>query len=199
MRFSQTLIPTLREVPADADIASHRLLLRAGLLRRVASGIYTFLPLGLKSLEKISSIIRQEMSGAGAQEIKMTVLQPRELWEESGRWSKYGPEMMRMTDRAGRDFGLAPTHEEMVTDLVRQNVSSYRQLPVNLYQIEIKFRDEVRPRFGLLRGREFLMKDGYSFDRDEEGMRASYEKMKEAYGRIFSRCGCEYLVVEADT
>lgn len=199
MRFSTTLIPTLRESPADAEIASHRLLLRSGMMRQVASGIYNFLPLGLVSLEKVSRIIREELNRAGAQEILMSVLQPRELWEESGRWEKYGPEMMRMQDRAGRDFGLGPTHEEMVTDLVRQNVTSYRQLPLNLYQIAVKFRDEVRPRFGLLRGREFLMKDGYSFDRDDEGMQRSYQKMYEAYSRIVERCGCEFMVVEADT
>ncbi len=199
MRFSATLIPTLRESPADAEIASHRLLLRAGMMRQVASGIYNFLPLGLISLEKVSRIIRDEMNRAGAQEILMSVLQPRELWEESGRWEKYGPEMMRMQDRAGRDFGLGPTHEEMITDLVRQNVTSYRQLPLNLYQIAVKFRDEVRPRFGLLRGREFIMKDGYSFDRDEEAMRHSYQRMYESYSRIVERCGCEFMVVEADT
>lgn len=193
------LIPTLRESPADAEIASHRLLLRAGMMRQVASGIYNFLPLGLVSLGKVADIIREEMNRAGAQEILMSVLQPRELWEESGRWDKYGPEMMRMQDRAGRDFGLGPTHEEMITDLVRQNVTSYRQLPLNLYQIAVKFRDEVRPRFGLLRGREFLMKDGYSFDRDEEGMQRSYQRMYEAYSRIVERCGCEFMVVEADT
>ncbi len=199
MRFSTTLIPTLRESPADADIASHRLLLRSGMMRQVASGIYNFLPLGLVSLGKVSGIIREELNRAGAQEIMMSILQPRELWEESGRWEKYGPEMMRMQDRAGRDFGLGPTHEEMITDLVRQNVTSYRQLPLNLYQIGVKFRDEVRPRFGLLRGREFMMKDGYSFDRDEEGMQRSYQKMYEAYSRIVERCGCEFMVVEADT
>ncbi len=199
MRFSSMLIPTLRESPADAEIASHRLLLRSGMMRQVASGIYNFLPLGLISLSKVADIIREEMNRAGAQEILMSILQPRELWEESGRWDKYGPEMMRMQDRAGRDFGLGPTHEEMIVDLVRQNVTSYRQLPLNLYQIGVKFRDEVRPRFGLLRGREFLMKDGYSFDRDEEGMQRSYKGMYEAYSRIVQRCGCEFMVVEADT
>ncbi len=199
MRLSSLLVPTLRESPAEAEIASHRLLLRAGMLRQVASGIYNFLPLGLICLNKVARIIREEMARAGAQEILMSVLQPRELWEESGRWEKYGPEMMRMQDRAGRDFGLGPTHEEMIVDLVRQNVNSYRQLPLNLYQIAVKFRDEVRPRFGLLRGREFLMKDGYSFDRDEEGMQRSYQAMYEAYSRIVERCGCEFLVVEADT
>jgi prolyl-tRNA synthetase len=199
MRQSNTLIPTLKESPADAEIASHRLLIRAGYIRRVASGLYEFLPLGLKVLEKIESIIREEMNASGAQELLLPILQPRELWEESGRWAKYGPEMMRLQDRAERDFGLGPTAEEVITDLVRSNVSSYRQLPVNLYQIGIKFRDEIRPRFGLLRGREFMMKDGYSFDRDEDAMTATYQKMYDAYGRIFSRCGCTWRAVEADT
>ena len=193
------MIPTLKESPADAEIASHRLLIRAGYIRRVASGLYEFLPLGLKVIKKIEAIIRDEMDRAGAQELLLPILQPRELWEESGRWAKYGPEMMRLQDRAERDFGLGPTHEELITDLVRSNVSSYRQLPVNLYQIGPKFRDEIRPRFGLLRGREFLMKDGYSFDRDEEGMGESYQRMYDAYGRIFTRSGCTWRAVEADT
>ncbi|MBC7246578.1 MAG: proline--tRNA ligase [Actinobacteria bacterium] len=199
MRQSRTFIPTLRESPADAEIASHRLLLRAGYLRRVASGIYEFLPLGVRVLRRIGDIIREEMNAAGAQEIMLPILQPRELWEESGRWAKYGPEMMRLKDRAERDFGLGPTHEEVITDLVRSNVSSYRELPLNLYQIGSKFRDEIRPRFGLMRAREFIMKDAYSFDRDEEGMRESYRVMYEAYGRIFSRCGCTWRAVEAAT
>lgn len=199
MRQSNTLIPTLKESPADAEIASHRLLIRAGYIRRVASGLYEFLPLGLRVIKKIEGIIRDEMDRAGAQELLLPILQPRELWEESGRWAKYGPEMMRLRDRAERDFGLGPTHEELITDLVRSNISSYRQLPLNLYQIGPKFRDEIRPRFGLLRGREFLMKDGYSFDRDEEGMADSYGRMYEAYGRIFSRSGCTWRAVEADT
>ncbi len=199
MRQSRTFIPTLRESPADAEIASHRLLVRAGFLRKVASGIYEFLPLGTRVVHKISRIIREEMNAAGAQEIMLPIMQPRELWEESGRWSKYGPEMMRLKDRAGREFGLGPTHEEVITDLVRKNVSSYRELPLNLYQIGSKFRDEVRPRFGLLRAREFLMKDAYSFDRDEEGMRLSYQTMYDAYGRIFTRCGCTWRAVEAAT
>jgi len=199
MRQSKTLIPTLKESPADAEIASHRLLIRAGYMRRVASGIYEFLPLGLRVLKKIEGIIRQEMEKAGAQEVLLPILQPRELWEESGRWAKYGPEMMRLKDRAERDFGLGPTHEEIITDLVRSNVTSYRDLPLNLYQIGAKFRDEIRPRFGLLRAREFIMKDGYSFDRDEEGMRESYRRMYEAYGAIFTRCGCTWRAVEADT
>ena len=199
MRQSRTFIPTLRESPADAEIASHRLLVRAGYLRKVASGIYEFLPLGTRVVRRISRIIREEMNAAGAQEVMLPIMQPRELWEESGRWAKYGPEMMRLKDRAGRDFGLGPTHEEVITDLVRNNVSSYRDLPLNLYQIGTKFRDEVRPRFGLLRAREFLMKDAYSFDRDEEGMRLSYKAMYEAYGRIFTRCGCTWRAVEAAT
>ncbi|MGQ9476318.1 MAG: proline--tRNA ligase, partial [Actinomycetota bacterium] len=199
MRQSRTFIPTLRESPADAEIASHRLLVRAGYLRRVASGVYEFLPLGARVVRRISQIIREEMNAAGAQEVILPIMQPRELWEESGRWAKYGPEMMRLKDRAGRDFGLGPTHEEVITDLVRSNVSSWRDLPLNLYQIGTKFRDEVRPRFGLLRAREFLMKDAYSFDRDEEGMRNSYRAMYEAYGRIFTRCGCTWRAVEAAT
>ena len=189
----------MRESPADAEIASHRLLTRAGYLRKVASGIYEFLPLGVRVLRRICGIVREEMNAAGAQEIMLPILQPRELWEESGRWPKYGPEMMRLKDRAERDFGLGPTHEEVITDLVRSSVSSYRELPINLYQIGSKFRDEIRPRFGLMRAREFIMKDAYSFDRDEEGMRDSYRGMYEAYGRIFSRCGCTWRAVEAAT
>lgn len=199
MRQSGAFIPTLKESPADAEVASHRLLVRGGFMRRVASGIYDFLPLGVVVIGKIMAIIREEMTAAGAQEVLLPILQPRELWEESGRWSRYGDEMMRLSDRAGREFGLGPTHEEIITDLVRNNTSSYRDLPLNLYQIGPKYRDEMRPRFGLLRGREFLMKDGYSFDRDEESMRASYQKMYEAYGKIFSRCGCIWRAVEADT
>lgn len=199
MRQSKAFIPTLKESPADAEIASHRLLVRAGYLRRVASGVYEFLPLGVRVVKRIESIIREEMNAAGAQEVILPIMQPRELWEESGRWSKYGPEMMRLKDRAERDFGLGPTHEEIITDLVRSNVSSYRDLPLNLYQIGAKFRDEIRPRFGLLRGREFIMKDGYSFDRDEEGMHASYQGMYDAYGRVFTRAGCTWRAVEADT
>jgi prolyl-tRNA synthetase len=192
-------VPMTKESPADAEIASHRLLVRGGYLRRVASGIYDFLPMGLRVLRKIEGIVREEMNRAGAQEILLPLMQPRELWEESGRWSKYGAEMMRLKDRADREFGLGPTHEEVVTDLVRSSISSWRDLPLNLYQIGVKFRDEIRPRFGLLRAREFIMKDAYSFDRDEEGMRRSYRSMYEAYGRIFTRCGCRWRAVEADT
>ncbi|MEW6553219.1 MAG: proline--tRNA ligase [Actinomycetota bacterium] len=199
MRQTRLFIPTLKESPADAEVASHRLLVRAGFLRRVASGIYELLPLGARVVRKIERIVREEMDAAGAQEVILPIIQPRELWEESGRWAKYGPEMMRLKDRADRDFGLGPTAEEVITDLVRSNVSSYRDLPLNLYQIGNKFRDEIRPRFGLLRGREFIMKDGYSFDRDEEGMRRSYQAMYDAYGRVFSRAGCAWRAVEADT
>jgi prolyl-tRNA synthetase len=199
MRQSSLFAPTLKESPADAEIASHRLLVRAGFLRKVASGIYELLPLGARVVRKIERIVREEMNAAGAQEVILPIIQPRELWEESGRWSKYGPEMMRLKDRAERDFGLGPTAEEVITDLVRSNVSSYRDLPLNLYQIGDKFRDEIRPRFGLLRGREFIMKDGYSFDRDEEGMRRSYQAMYDAYGRVFTRAGCAWRAVEADT
>jgi prolyl-tRNA synthetase len=199
MRQSKAFIPTLKESPADAEISSHRLLVRAGFLRKVASGIYELLPLGARVVRNIERIVREEMNAAGAQEVILPIMHPRELWEESGRWSKYGPEMMRLKDRADRDFGLGPTAEEVITDLVRSNVSSYRDLPLNLYQIGNKFRDEIRPRFGLLRGREFIMKDGYSFDRDEDGMRRSYQAMYEAYGRVFTRCGCTWRAVEADT
>ena len=199
MRQSRAFIPTLKESPADAEVASHRLLVRGGFMRKVASGIYDFLPLGTAVLHRITAIIREEMNAAGAQEVILPILQPRELWEESGRWSRYGQEMMRLKDRAGREFGLGPTHEEIITDLVRGNTGSYRDLPLNLYQIGPKYRDELRPRFGLLRGREFLMKDGYSFDRDEAGMLESYRAMFEAYGRIFTRCGCTWRAVEADT
>lgn len=199
MRQSKAFIPTLKESPADAEIASHRLLVRAGFLRRVAAGIYEFLPLGTRVVQRISRVVREEMNRAGAQEVILPIMQPRELWEESGRWAKYGPEMMRLKDRAERDFGLGPTHEEVITDLVRNNVSSWRDLPLNLYQIGTKFRDEIRPRFGLLRGREFIMKDAYSFDRDQEGMERSYREMYDAYARIFTRCGCTWRAVEAAT
>ncbi len=199
MRQSRLFAPTLKESPADAEIASHKLLVRGGFMRRVASGIYDFLPLGVRVLRKIERIIREEMNREGAQEVMLPILQPRELWEESGRWSLYGEEMMRLKDRAGRDFGLGPTHEEVITALVRDNIKSYRDLPLNLYQIGAKFRDEVRPRFGLLRAREFVMKDAYSFDRDEKGMRDSYHSMYRAYSRIFDRCGVRWMAVEADT
>lgn len=199
MRVTQALIPTLREVPAEADTISHQLLLRAGMLRRVAAGVYTLLPLGFRVVQKIERIVREEMNRAGGVEMLLPIIQPAELWYESGRWSVYGPELFRLKDRHDRDFCLGPTHEEVITDLVRQEVKSYRQLPLLLYQIQNKYRDERRPRFGLLRGREFIMKDLYSFDRDEEGLEISYRKMYDAYTRIFTRCGLTFRAVEADS
>lgn len=198
MRATETLIPTLREVPADADTISHQLLLRAGMLRKVAAGIYTILPLGHRVMLKIETIIREEMNRAGGIELLMPIIQPAELWQQSGRWDVYGPELFRLKDRHDRSFCLGPTHEEIVTDLVRQEIRSYRQLPLMLYQIQNKYRDERRPRFGLLRGREFIMKDLYSFDVDEDGLNISYGKMYEAYARIFKRCGLDFRVVDAD-
>lgn len=198
MRTSQVLIPTLREDPGEAEIVSHRLMLRAGMIRKVAAGIYTYLPLGLRVIRKIENIIRQEMNRAGAQEILMPILSPAELWRETGRWDFYGKELLRCQDRHDRDFCFGPTHEEVITDLFRREVRSYRQLPLNCYQIQTKFRDEIRPRFGLMRGREFIMKDAYSFDRDEESARVSYQKMYDAYERIFTRCGLNFRPVEAD-
>jgi prolyl-tRNA synthetase len=199
MYFSNLFAPTLREVPAEAEIVSHQLLLRAGFIRKSSSGVYTYLPLAWRVLQKISDIVREEMNKAGGQEILMPIIQPAEIWLESGRWHVYGDELFRLKDRHGRDFCLSPTHEELVTDLVRSNVSSYRQLPLYLYQIQNKYRDERRPRFGLMRGREFIMKDLYSFDRDEEGLNLSYKKMYDAYGAIFKRCGLDFRPVEADS
>ena len=192
------LIPTLREPPADAEVVSHQLMLRSGMIRKVAAGIYNYLPLGLRVIRKVERIIREEMNSAGAQELLLPMVQPRELWEESGRWPAYGKELLRLKDRHERDFCLGPTHEEVITDLVRNEVRSYRQLPFSLYQIQTKFRDEIRPRFGLIRGCEFIMKDAYSFDRDEAGLDKSYREMHEAYLRIFKSCGLEILVTEAD-
>lgn len=199
MRFSQLLIPTLRDDPGEAEIVSHRLMLRAGMIRKVAAGIYTYLPLGLRVIRKIENIIRTEMNRAGAQEVLMPIASPAELWQETGRWSFYGKELFRFKDRHERDFCLGPTHEEVITDLIRREVRSYRQLPLNCYQIQTKFRDEIRPRFGLMRGREFIMKDAYSFDQDDASARLSYQKMYDAYERIFSRCGLTFRAVEADT
>ncbi len=199
MRTSQVLIPTLREVPGEAEIASHRLMLRAGMIRKVAAGIYTYLPMGLRVIRKIEAIIREEMNRTGAQEILMPILSPAELWRETGRWDFYGKELLRCRDRHDRDFCFGPTHEEVITDLFRREIRSYRQLPLHCYQIQTKFRDEIRPRFGLMRGREFIMKDAYSFDRDEASARTSYQKMYEAYQRIFTRCGLNFRAVEADT
>ncbi len=199
MKMSQLLMPTLREAPAEAEIMSHNLMLRAGLIRKLAAGVYSFLPLGYRVIKKIENIVREEMDRKGAQELLLPALQPAELWQDSGRWNVYGKELMRLKDRHDRDFCLGPTHEEVITDLVRREVKSYKQLPLNLYQIQTKFRDEIRPRFGLMRGREFIMKDAYSFDYSREGLDESYEKMYEAYCNIFKRCGLVYRAVEADT
>jgi len=199
MRWSKTLIPTLKEDPADAEVISHKLLVRAGFIRQVSRGVYDYFPLALKVIRKIEAIVRQEMNRAGAQELLMPISSPAELWQESGRWEHYGKELVRFKDRNERDFCLGPTHEEIVTDLVRRSVRSYRELPFNLYQIQTKFRDEPRPRFGLMRGREFIMKDAYSFHTDVDDCRREYENMYQAYKRIFSRCGLSFRPVEADT
>ncbi|MHB0969177.1 MAG: proline--tRNA ligase [Thermoanaerobaculia bacterium] len=199
MRWTQYFIATLREVPADADIISQKLMLRAGMIRKVAAGIYTYLPLGLRSIQKLESIVRQEMERAGSVELLMPAIQPAELWIESKRWYQYGKELLRIKDRHDRDFVFGPTHEEVITDTVRDSISSYRQLPLNLYQIQTKFRDEVRPRFGLMRGREFIMKDAYSFHATRESLDEAYEKMREAYTRIFERCNLDHVPVDADT
>ena len=198
MRASNLYAPTLRNTPAEAEIVSHQLMYRAGMIRKVAGGMYTFLPLGWRVIRKIEQIIREEMDAAGGQEVCMPIMQPAELWEESGRWAAYGDEMMRIKDRHHRDFCLGPTHEEMITDLVRDEVRSYKQLPLLLYQIQDKFRDERRPRFGLMRSREFIMKDLYSFDKDVESMNVSYQKMYDAYVNIYNRMGLEFRPVEAD-
>lgn len=199
MRFSQMYLKTLREVPGEAEIPSHILLLRSGMIRKLVSGVYGFMPMGYRTLRKIEGIIREEMNASGAQEIHMSAVQPAELWQESGRWTAYGPELWRLKDRNGRDFCLGPTHEEIFTDIVRNDITSYRQLPCNLYQIQTKYRDEARPRFGLMRSREFIMKDAYSFDRDDEGLDRSYDIMYRAYERIFTRCGLTFRPVEADS
>jgi len=199
MRQSMTLIPTLREVPADADIKSHQLLLRAGFIRQTASGVYTYMPLAKRTLNNIEKIIREEMENAGAAELLMPALQPAELWQESGRWFTYGDELMRMHDRHGRDFALGATHEEVITSLVNDEVQSYKRLPLTLFQIQTKFRDEQRPRFGLLRGREFIMKDAYSFHTSAESLDEVYNKMYTAYMNIFTRCGLDFRAVLADS
>lgn len=199
MRVSRLYAPTLREVPAEAEVISHQLMLRAGFMRKAAGGIYSYLPLALRVLKKIENIVRDEMDKAGAQELLMPIVQPAEMWQESGRWDVYGAEMFRLNDRHNRSFCLGPTHEEMVTTLIRSDIRSYRQLPLNVYQIQNKFRDERRPRFGLMRGREFIMKDAYSFDRDEEALDKSYKSMYDAYTNIFNRCGLTFRPVEADS
>ncbi len=198
MKATQLYMPTLRESPAEAELVSHKLMYRAGLIRKAAGGLYSYLPLGWRTIKKIMQIIREEMDAKGGQEIMMPIVQPAEMWKESGRWAVYGDEMMRLKDRHGREFALGPTHEEMITTLIRDEVRSYKQLPVMLYQIQNKYRDEIRPRFGLMRSREFIMKDLYSFDRDVDGMNISYDKMYDAYSRIFTRCGLKFRAVEAD-
>lgn len=199
MRLSNYYVPTLKESPADAEVVSHKLLMRAGMIRKLASGLYIYLPLGLKLLDKISQAIREEMNAAGFQELLMPMVQPGDLWRESGRWDKFGKELLRFKDRNERDYCLGPTHEEVITDLARNEVQSYRQLPLRLYQIQTKFRDEIRPRFGLMRGREFLMKDAYSFDATPESAKESYQLMFDAYNRVFQRLGLRFRPVEADT
>ena len=198
MKMTNLYAPTLREVPAEAEVPSHQLMLRAGMIRKAAGGVYSYLPLAWRTLRKIEQIVREEMDAKGGQEIAMPIVQPAEIWQQTGRWDVYGDEMFRLKDRHQRDFCLGPTHEEMVTTLVKQDVRSYRQLPLLVYQIQNKYRDEIRPRFGLMRGREFIMKDLYSFDRDTAGLEISYKKMYDAYSQIFSRCGLEFRPVEAD-
>src|SRR5437867_7907166 len=195
MRWSQTFVPTLKETPADAEIPSHKLLLRAGLIRKLAGGLYTFLPLGLRSLRKVEQIVREEMDRAGALEVFMPALQPAELWQQSGRYSIMADVLFKARDRSKREWVLGPTHEEVITTLVAAEVSSYRQLPRNFYQIQIKFRDEIRPRFGLMRAKEFVMKDAYSFDVSDEAAQVSYQKMYDAYARLFARCGLKTFPV----
>ncbi|SFL72802.1 proline--tRNA ligase [Pelosinus propionicus] len=198
MLVSQLYAPTLRETPAEAEVVSHQLMLRSGMIRKAAGGVYTYMPLALRVLRKIENIVRQEMDAKGSQELLMPIIQPAEMWQETGRWDVYGDEMFRLKDRHNRNFCLGPTHEEMITTLVRSDVRSYRQLPLKLYQIQNKYRDERRPRFGLMRGREFIMKDLYSFDKDEDGLAKSYDQMYEAYTAIFNRCGLTFRAVEAD-
>ncbi len=199
MRTSQFPLQTVKETPADAEIASHQLMLRAGLIRKLAAGLYTWLPLGLRTLRKVEAIVREEMDRVGAREVLMPAVQPAELWQESGRWDKYGPELLRITDRHQREFCFGPTHEEIITDLARNDLRSYKQLPTTYYQIQSKFRDEIRPRFGVMRAREFLMKDAYSFHLDQASLQETYDKMYQAYSRIFSRCGLDFRAVQADT
>lgn len=199
MRYSQMLLPTTKETPSEAEVVSHQLLLRGGFIRKLTSGVYTYLPIGLAAIQKVAQIVREEMNRAGAQELLMPMVQPADLWQESGRWHKYGAELLRFVDRHERESCLGPTHEEVITDLARRELQSYKQLPKNLYQIQTKFRDEIRPRFGLMRGREFVMKDAYSFDMSDEAADESYRKMYDAYHRIFARCGLDFRAVEADT
>lgn len=198
MRTSQYLISTLKETPADATVISHQLMLRAGMIRKIASGLYTWLPMGLRVLRKVEAVVRDEMNNAGAMEVLMPAIQPAELWQESGRWEQYGPELLRLKDRHDREFCVGPTHEEVITDLARTEITSYKQLPLNLYQIQNKFRDEIRPRFGLMRAREFVMKDAYSFHLDQDSLQQTYDGMYQAYCNVFSRLGLNYRPVVAD-
>ena len=199
MFWSKIFLPTLKDTPQDAEVVSHKLMLRAGMIRKVSSGIYTWLPLGLRVLRKIENIIREEMNLSEAQEVLMPMVQPRELWEETQRWEKMGSELLRIKDRHDRDFCLGPTHEEVITDLIRNNVKSYKELPLNIYQIQTKFRDEVRPRYGVMRGREFLMKDSYSFNINQSSLDESYQLMRETYKKIIDRLGLKYKIVKADS
>ena len=199
MFWSKVFLPTLKDTPQDAEVISHQLMLRSGMIRRVTSGIYTWLPIGLRVLRKVENIVREEMDASGAQEVLMPMVQPKELWEETQRWEKMGPELLRIQDRHERDFCLGPTHEEVITDLIRNNMKSYKELPLNLYQIQTKFRDEVRPRYGVMRGREFLMKDSYSFNLNEESLNESYLLMKETYKKILDRLGLKFKIVKADS
>ena len=199
MLFSKLLLPTLKDAPQEAEVISHKLMLRAGMVRKVASGIYTWLPMGLKVLRKIENIVREEMDASGAQEVLMPMVQPKELWDETNRWEKMGPELLRIQDRHKRDFCLGPTHEEVITDLIRNNVKSYKELPFNIYQIQTKFRDEVRPRYGVMRGREFLMKDSYSFNIDEACLEETYLTMRNTYKKVLERMNLDYKIVSADS
>ena len=199
MRVSRFLLSTLKEAPAEAELVSQRLMLRSGMIKRLAAGIYTWMPLGLRVMRKVEAIVREEMNRAGAIELLMPVVQPAEMWQETGRWAKYGPELLRLKDRHERDFIVQPTSEEVITDIARKEIKSYKQLPLNLYHIQTKFRDEVRPRFGVMRSREFVMKDAYSFDVDKAGMLRSYQAMYDAYARIFGRMGLKFRAVAADT
>ena len=199
MYWSKIFLPTLKDIPQDAEVISHQLMLRSGMIRKVTSGIYTWLPLGLRVLRKIENIVREEMNDAGAQEVLMPMVQPKDLWEETERWKKMGPELLRIKDRHEREFCLGPTHEEVITDLIRNNIKSYKELPLNLYQIQTKFRDEIRPRYGVMRGREFLMKDSYSFDINQGQLNESYLLMKETYKKIIDRIGLKFKIVKADS
>ena len=199
MFWSKVFLPTLKDTPRDAEVISHQLMLRSGMIRRVTSGIYIWLPIGLKVLRKVENIVREEMDASGAQEVLMTMVQPKELWDETQRWEKMGPELLRIKDRHERDFCLGPTHEEVITDLIRNNMKSYKELPLNLYQIQTKFRDEIRPRYGVMRSREFLMKDSYSFHLSEVSLEETYQIMRNAYSKIFERIGLDFKIVKADS